>query len=233
MIAREGIPFILLGLALTVVFIWFAVKWDSATLFTLSLLCSILTIWTVFFFRDPERSCEPRPGNLIAPADGKVVAIANVADHPFIGGSAVRISIFLSIFDVHINRIPATGTIDYVKHNPGRFLPAFVSKASELNENTEIGMTVSTGEKLVFKQIAGVIARRIVCRLGVGDSVTSGARFGMIRFGSRVDLIVPADSEISVKLGDHVTGGETIIGSLKAYKDQEKPAVSAGSESAD
>jgi len=233
MIAREGIRFILFGLLLTVVFMWIATWQDSSILFVLSLVCSVLTLWTVFFFRDPERVCDIQPGVVTSPADGRVVAIENVAEHAFIGGPAVRISVFLSIFDVHVNRVPATGTIDYVKYSPGKFLPAFMDSASLLNEQTEIGMTASSGERLVFKQIAGVIARRVVCHLVQGDRVTAGARFGMIRFGSRADLIVSAGSEISVKVGDRVTAGETVLVHLRGLAEQSQRTVTTRSERAD
>ena len=116
--------------------------------------------------------------------------------------------------DVHINRVPIAGTVDYVKYNPGQFFPAFVEKASEKNEQTEIGITTRSDSRVVVKQIAGIIARRIICRLTKGDSVQAGERFGMIRFGSRTELFVPADSRIEVSMGDKVRGAATIIGYL-------------------
>jgi len=144
----------------------------------------------------------------------EIIAIENIKDNSFIGGKVVKISIFLSVFDVHINRIPATGVVDYVKYNPGKFFPAYREKASLYNEQTEIGLTAVSGQKLIVKQIAGIIARRIVCHLKKGEDVTVGKRFGMIKFGSRTELIVPADSKLLVKKGDHVYGGKTAIGYL-------------------
>jgi phosphatidylserine decarboxylase len=126
----------------------------------------------------------------------------------------VKVSIFLSVFDVHVNRVPAKGTVDYIKYNPGKFFAAFKDKASDQNEQTEIGMTASSGEKIIFKQIAGLIARRIVCHLDKGDRVDAGQRFGIIRYGSRAELIVPSGCDIRVKVGQHVAGGETVIGYL-------------------
>ena len=215
MIAREGIPFIAVGFLLTVLLIVLAAWLDSRWLFAPAVIMAVLTVFTTFFFRDPQRSFTPSPNILVAPADGKVVAIDSLEHHPYIGGKAIKVSIFLSILDVHVNRNPAEGTVEYVRYNPGKFLAAYKDKASEVNEQTEIGIITTGGEKIVVKQIAGLIARRIVCRLTEGAKVSAGARFGMIRFGSRTDLIVPAASEISVRLGDHVYGGRTIMGCLK------------------
>lgn len=214
MIAREGIPFILIGLVLTVLTIWGATRWDSRWLFGTALVFGVLTLFTLFFFRDPERQFANGPGVLVSPADGKVIDIRTGSGHPFLEGEFTKVSIFLNVFDVHVNRIPSDGSIDYVKYNPGKFFAAFEDKASELNEQTEIGMTTSTGHKIMFKQIAGLIARRIVCRLNQGDSVVGGNRFGLIRFGSRTEIFVPSGTTLNIKVGDRVAGGETIIGML-------------------
>ncbi len=214
MIAREGIPFILIGLVLTVVLLYATTRWDSRVLLVLSVLAAILTVFVVYFFRDPDRTFQTAPGALVSPADGKVLGVERLATQPFIGGEAVKISIFLSVFDVHVNRIPSDGSIEYVKYTPGKFFAAYLDKASEDNEHTEIGMTSKDGHRILFKQIAGILARRIVCRLKDRDSVQAGERFGLIRFGSRTELVVPADSRILVKPGDRVYGGKTIIGYL-------------------
>jgi phosphatidylserine decarboxylase len=214
MIAREGLPFILIGFVLTLAAIWVAAKWDSGWMFGLSIMFAVLTLFTAFFFRDPERAIPAEPNAVLAPADGRIIAIDTLDSHPFIGGTVVQVSIFLSIFDVHVNRVPASGRIEYVRYNPGKFLAAFNDKASLLNEQTEIGMVTGQGQKLVFKQIAGLIARRIVCRLKAGDQAAAGGRFGMIRFGSRADVLMPAGTRIAVKLGDCVHGGTSIVGYL-------------------
>lgn len=214
MIAREGIPFVFIGLVLTLLAIWGATRWDSRWLFGTALVFGVLTLFTLFFFRDPERSFANGSGVLVSPADGKVIDIRTGSGHPFLEGEFTKVSIFLNVFDVHVNRIPSDGSIDYVKYNPGKFFAAFEDKASELNEQTEIGMTTSTGHKIMFKQIAGLIARRIVCRLTDGDKVTGGDRFGLIRFGSRTELFVPSGTALKIKVGDRVAGGETIIGML-------------------
>lgn len=225
MIAREGILLILIGLAVTLILVMLASRFDSRSLFAASLVFGLLTLFTTYFFRDPPRHVPEEPDLLVSPADGRVVAIDHVVDHPIIRGPATKISIFLSVFDVHVNRTPTSGVIDYVLYNPGQFLAAYEDKASDVNEQTEIGMTTPGGHKLVVKQIAGVIARRIVCRLRAGDSVASGERFGLIRFGSRTDLIIPADSRIDVKLGDRVRGGETIMGRLPVSGEQKSDIV--------
>jgi phosphatidylserine decarboxylase len=194
-------------------------------------MMAVLTVFVAFFFRDPDRRCPNEENALLAPADGKIVAIDSLSHHSFIDGEAIKVSIFLSIFDVHINRIPAGGIVNYVKYIPGKFFAAFHDKASELNERTEIGMTVGFGRKLVVKQIAGVLARRVVCRLQENSVVKAGDRFGMIRFGSRTDLIIPADSELTVEMGDHVTGGETVVGYLSAGT--ERTGISEQTQSTD
>jgi phosphatidylserine decarboxylase len=219
MIAREGFIFIFIGLIVTAGLLWGATRYNSYWLLAFSAIFALLTVFTTFFFRDPNRSCPVEPNLLVAPADGRIIDISRIPNHPFIGGAAVKISIFLSIIDVHINRIPATGVIDYVKYHPGKFFAAYKEKASEFNEQTEIGMTAESGHKLVFKQIAGIIARRIVCRLKDKETVTAGSRFGMIRFGSRTDLIIPADSRLEIALGDQVYGGQTVIGYLSGNRE--------------
>ncbi len=229
MIAREGLPFISIGLAVTTVLAWASLRWDSWWLLSLAALLSLLTLFTLFFFRDPSRHIRADSNQLLSPADGRILGIETVRDHAYIGGDALKVSIFLSILDVHINRIPAKGRIDYVRYHPGEFFPAFKDKASELNEHTEIGMTTDIGHRIVFKQIAGIIARRIVCKVQEGDAFFAGARFGMIRFGSRVELFVPVGSELRVKVGDHVKGGQTILGCLRDTSD-ETTAVAATQE---
>ncbi len=214
MIAREGLPFIAIGLVLTVTSILAASRWDSKVLLGMSAVFALLTVFTVFFFRDPDRSFEPEPGILVAPADGKVLAVEEIGFHEYVGGDAIKISIFLSVFDIHVNRVPADGAVEYVKYIPGEFHMAFVDKASELNEQTEIGIRTASGHKVVVKQIAGLIARRIVCCLTEGMEVVAGDRFGLIRFGSRTELFVPVGTDIQIKAGQRVKGSETVMGFL-------------------
>lgn len=229
MIAREGWPFILIGLVLTVLLIVLSTRANSLWLFCLATILGLLTLFVTFFFRDPDRTFAAEPGLLASPADGKVIKIEQIATHPFIGGPATKVSIFLSVFDVHVNRVPANGVVTHVTYNPGEFFVAYADKASEKNEQTEIGMTTDSGEKILFKQIAGYIARRIVCRLEKGDTVAAGQRFGMIRFGSRAELFVPASAAILVKAGDRVLGGETPLARLAVANRQIDSSRQTGS----
>ena len=214
MIAKEGLIFIWLGLFVTAGFLFTAVKYDNKLLFSISVLFCVLTLFTTFFFRDPSREIVYNENLILSPADGKVINIERIENSEFIGGSATKISIFLSVFDVHINRIPASGKIEYIKYNPGEFHIAYTDKASELNEQTEIGMTTENGNKIIFKQIAGIIARRIVYYIDKGDVVDAGARFGMIRFGSRVEIYLPDVYQLRIKQGDKVSGGSSIIAEI-------------------
>jgi phosphatidylserine decarboxylase len=225
MIAREGLILISAGVVLTAVLILLAARFDQIWVAVLAALMAVLTVFTIFFFRDPPRSVEASPRALIAPADGKILAIERVEESDFIKGPADKISIFLSVFDVHINRVPASGVVQFVERHDGRFLPAFKPEASRENQRAVIGLTTTDNHRIIVKQITGLIARRIVCHLQPGDTVSAGQRFGMIRFGSRTELWVPAGSKIEVKPGDKVYGGRTILGHL--------PGNSGASSSAD
>ncbi len=174
----------------------------------------VLTLLFVFlslnFFRDPER-VTPAQGNLlISPADGTVLFVKNVAGNEFINGPAKQVSIFMSPLDVHVNRIPIDGIIEYLRYHEGKFIAAFEDKSSEDNERAEYGITGKYG-KVFFRQVAGFIARRIVYELKIGDEVNRGERFGMIKFGSRVDVIVPDIWIEKVKKDEKVFAGETIL----------------------
>ncbi len=174
----------------------------------------LLCLFTLWFFRDPHRSV---PGEalqddsiIVAPADGKVVQIAEVEETRLLDGKATQVSIFLSPVDVHVNRSPANGRILFSDYLPGKYLMAYDDKASLDNEQTVIGLENTSG-KLLFKQITGFLARRIVCELKEGDSVKVGDKFGMMKFGSRMDLLLPPATEILVREGQRVRGGETIL----------------------
>jgi len=169
------------------------------------------------FFRDPERTVPEDPLAVVSPADGKVVAIDTVMPDEYLKQKHIRVSIFLSVFDVHVNRIPIDGKIEYLKYVPGKFLPAFNEAASFNNERMYIGIKHNRYKFLVV-QIAGIIARRIVCDLREGMNVKKGDRFGMIKFGSRTDLYLPSKVRLNVKVGDKVKGAETVIGYLKNEK---------------
>ncbi len=173
-----------------------------------------LAIFIGFFFRDPTRRAPPGEGLVISGGDGKVVAIEEIGNDPFIDGPAMQISVFLSIVNVHVNRIPITGVVKLRQRIEGQFKLAFKDEASGDNAQMVLGIEGEQGRVLI-KQIVGFVARRIVCNVHEGDEVRIGDRFGLIRFGSRIDVIVPAGTEIRVKNGDRVRGGETILGVLK------------------
>lgn len=176
-------------------------------------LFSAAFLFTLYFFRDPERT-PPRVQNLVvSPADGKVVRIQEIFEPEFLNADGVQVSIFLSPFDVHVNRVPVSGRVAYYRYIKGDYLVAFDDKASARNERTHIGIE-NGAVRILFRQIAGFIARRIVCTLREGDSVTCGDRFGMIKFGSRVDVVVPREAELKVSLQDSVVGGETVLAVL-------------------
>ncbi|MDP8305238.1 MAG: phosphatidylserine decarboxylase [Candidatus Chlorobium antarcticum] len=170
---------------------------------------AIFLLFTLWFFRDPERSMPPGTGLVIAPADGTVVRVEKCT-HAYTGTDSTIISIFMSPLDVHVNRIPITGTVTLLQHHPGSFNMAFDEKSGEENERMEIGIE-SNGLKLHFTQVAGFLARRIVCPLRVNEPVTAGNRFGMIKFGSRVEIVIPAGAASEVKVGAKTRAGETII----------------------
>ncbi|MEP0861235.1 MAG: phosphatidylserine decarboxylase family protein [Ignavibacterium sp.] len=178
--------------------------------YPLFILAFLLIVFTLNFFRDPERMVPSKENIVVSPADGKVLFVKEVIDEKFLKGKAKQISVFMSPLNVHVNRIPISGKVDYLKHYQGEFIAAFEDKASERNERTEIGITSPNG-KVLFTQIAGFIARRIICDLKPGDEVKIGERFGMIKFGSRVDILVPIDWQEKVKKDDKVFAGETVL----------------------
>jgi len=176
----------------------------------LIILPIIFLILAINFFRDPERVTPDKDNIVVSPADGKVIIIKDFEDIKFINGSAKQISIFMSPLNVHVNRIPIDGVVTYVKYHQGDYIMAFEEKASERNERSEFGIESKYG-KVFFTQVAGFIARRIVYEIQEGDSVKIGKRFGMIKFGSRVDVIVSSDWKINVAMNQMVKAGETIL----------------------
>jgi phosphatidylserine decarboxylase len=176
----------------------------------LILSAALILILTLNFFRDPDRKTPNKERILISPADGKVIEVKSKLNNNFVGENVNLISIFMSPLDVHVNRIPISGTVEYLKYHQGKYLAAFDENAMNINERMEIGINSKYG-KVLFTQVAGFLARRIVTELNIGDTVKIGNRFGMIKFGSRVDIYVPTDFIPSVKLNDRVTAGETIL----------------------
>jgi phosphatidylserine decarboxylase len=178
------------------------------------ILMVAITFFVVWFFRNPERYFQDEEKLVISPADGKVIKIDDVEITGTIAGKYKKISIFMNVFNVHVNRAPYSGKIEAINYHQGEFLSANLDKASMDNERNEVMIRTEDGRVLWAVQIAGLIARRIVCWLNVGTPVKKGERFGLIRFGSRVDIYLPEDSKISVKLGDKVKAGETPLGYL-------------------
>ena len=219
-----GIPFIALFLILTIIMGWF---WSP-----LNFIGIILTLWCVYFFRNPPRVTPILSGSnannlIISPADGKVIEISEITPGEEIGlpaGKWKRVCIFMNVFDVHVNRSPMLGQITYKKYVPGSFFNASLDKASDENERLILNMDAENGKKIAFVQIAGLVARRIICDVEIGNSLKAGEIFGLIRFGSRVDIYFPSDVSIMILKGQKTIAGETIIGDFskntKSVKEQ-------------
>ena len=207
MIAHEGIPFILLSLVLTVLAAFFGIVW-------LAVIFGILTVFIVSFFRNPERSYKPQDKLVISPADGKILKIEDVAVEGTIAGGFKKISIFMNVFNVHVNRAPYAGKIEKIQYHKGKFLSANLDKASAENERNEVLIRTEDKRAVWVVQIAGLIARRIVCWTSEGADIQKGERFGLIRFGSRVEVFLPPDSTVVVRPGDKVRAGQTPLGYL-------------------
>jgi phosphatidylserine decarboxylase len=204
-VAPEGWPFIAIAFVVLAVLAWFRI-WPAVVVWL------PIAVWVIAFFRDPVRT--PPAGNalIVAPADGRVVSVISVDEPTFLAGPAVRIAIFMNVFNVHVNRYPSDGRVAHRHYNPGRFLNAAVDKASTENEQSSIGLETTRG-RILIRQIAGLVARRIITDHPVGTAVTRGQRLGLIRFGSRVDVFLPAGSQALVNVGDATVAGETVIGS--------------------
>ena len=206
-VAFEGLKLIIPLAVLTIVI--FLLKWITAGFVLLA-----MTLFIIFFFRDPRRVIPQGDDLVVSPADGKVVVIKDVHENDYLHQDVKQISIFLSVFNVHVNRVPVGGIIESVKYNPGKFHIAALEKASLESEQT--AMVIKDGNrKILVKQIAGMLARRIICYVQSGNVVKKGERYGLICFGSRADIFLPANSEIKVKRGDKVKGGKDIIAVLK------------------
>ncbi|MBW2682244.1 MAG: phosphatidylserine decarboxylase family protein [Deltaproteobacteria bacterium] len=207
-VAREGYPFIGFVAFCTLIF---AVLGLCIPTF----IFLVITIFVLCFFRDPERFTPPGEDLLVSPADGKILLIEKVEDKKFTAGEALKISIFMNVFNVHVNRIPFSGKVEKIIYTPGKFYSADSEKGALQNEYCAAVITTTSGKTLAFVQVAGLIARRIVCWLEPGDSAVKGRRYGLIRFCSRVDLYLPPDTEILVQPGQKVRAGETILGCIQ------------------
>jgi phosphatidylserine decarboxylase len=204
----SGWPFILGGLVLAIVALWLVHPFVGIALL-------VVTTFFLFFFRDPERDVTAPADAVVSPADGRVMVAGPSTTASFPADRWQQISIFLSPTDVHVNRMPVSGRVTQVKYHPGRFLPAYRAEAGELNEYTEV--TVDHGGIIVVvRQIVGILARRIVCRAKEGDEVQAGSRFGVMKFGSRMDIFIPVASTMQTRVGDKVVGGITVLAMLPA-----------------
>jgi len=204
-IAKEGIPFLIPAALLTIFLGWMG--WQ-----VLTFLGILLTLFIAYFFRNPKRKIPSLQNVILSPADGRIVHVGQCEENRYLRKMALKVSIFMSLFDVHINRAPASGKVLERNHHPGRFLMANVEKSSLLNEQNAFILETEDRLKILLIQIAGFVARRIVCYPKVNDTLKRGEIFGMIRFGSRIDLYLPTEVKPIVRLGQHVKGGESIIG---------------------
>ena len=206
-VAREGYPFIAFIAFATIIFA--IIGYDIISLITL-----FLTGFVVYFFRDPERISPNDEDVVVAPADGKIILIEKIFDDRFVNDHVYKVSIFMSVFDVHVNRIPFAGKIEKIQYAPGSFYAANTDQGGLANEHCGVILTTEKDFRYAVVQIAGLIARRIVCWVEKGDTIERGKRFGMIRFGSRVDLYLPQNMQIEVSTGQRVKAGETVLGYL-------------------
>jgi phosphatidylserine decarboxylase len=212
--AREGIPFIAIAASVTGLIYALAFARRSWGLWLLAFALTLITLWVAYFFRDPERAGQRGERVVIAPADGKVVMITDVDEPTFLHGRSHRVSIFMNVFSVHVNRYPVSGTVRYVHRSAGKFLNAATERSSLENEQTSVGIETPSGPRLLVRQIAGLIARRIITYSREDEQVQQGERMGIIRFGSRVDIYMPEGSRALVKVGDLTIAGSTVIGEL-------------------
>ncbi len=206
-VAKTGYPFIVASAFMTSVFALLGLA-------ALALIGLFATFFLAFFFRDPDRIIPNSKGLVVCPADGKVVAIESIESSPYYEGACLKISIFMSIFSVHVNRTPCEGRILKISYHPGKFFAANLDKASKNNERNAVFLKTEDDKQICTVQIAGLIARRIICKIKQGDKVARGQRFGMICFGSRVDVYLPADLKLEIAVGDAVRAGTSILGEL-------------------
>jgi phosphatidylserine decarboxylase len=223
--AREGLIFIAIAALLAAGAFGLAVTRRSWGLWLAAFVLLLLALWVAYFFRDPERVGDRGPTLIVAPADGKLIMITEVDEPSFVHGRALRLSIFMNVFNVHVNRYPVDGVVKYLHYNKGKFINAAAEKSSLENEQMSVGLEtipadstrtprVGSTQRILVRQIAGLIARRIVTYSKLDEKVKQGDRMGMIRFGSRVDVFIPVGSTIRSKLGDMTTAGVTVLGEL-------------------
>jgi phosphatidylserine decarboxylase len=206
-IVPDGFFFIIHLAVLGIICVFLEIRW-AAVLFL------SVTLFVMWFFRNPHRVTPEDEKAIISPADGRIIKIEEVEEHEMLKEKVRKVSIFMSVFNVHVNRAPCSGTIEEISYSKGKFFPANLDKASKLNERNSVLIKMADGGQILTTQIAGIIARRIVCWINKGMQIQKGERFGLIKFGSRLDVFMPIDATISVKIGDKVWAGETRIGYL-------------------
>lgn len=212
MFAKDGYPSMALATVVMAIVFYltytFVNHWIAYPIYAV-----FFVMWAIviYFFRDPERTPPEGEQLIISPADGKVVLIKKIQEDVYLKTQATQVSIFLSPLDVHVNRNPITGVLEYLKYHPGKYLMAWDENASDLNERADFGVKHPSGTKIFFKQITGFLARRIVYHIKEGDQLKAGERFGMMKFGSRMDIIVPDNVEIKVKEGDRTWAGQSVL----------------------
>jgi phosphatidylserine decarboxylase len=211
--AREGLLFIAIAAVVAAGGFGFAITRRSWGLWLAAFVLLLLALWVAYFFRDPERTGERGPSLVVSPADGKLIMITEVEEPTFVQGRAIRLSIFMNVFNVHVNRYPVAGVVKYVHYNKGKIFNAAAEKSSLENEQMSVG--IETGRyRILVRQIAGLIARRIVTYSKLGEVVKQADRMGIIRFGSRVDVFLPVNSSLRAKVGDITVAGVTILAEL-------------------
>lgn len=211
MIARGGVNIIMGSFAIFFILLIVWIFYRNSFLMIVVIVAGLFFLFNLYFFRDPKRTTPEDPRAIVSSGDGKIIQITEEFEPNYFHDRVWRVSIFLSVFDVHVNRIPISGRVNYIRFMPGKYFMAFKEKASLENEQTAIGIISESGYQVMFKQIAGIIARRIVCKLVEGQTVKAGDRMGLIRYGSRVDMLFPLSAKVLVDEGQKVYGGETII----------------------
>lgn len=211
--AREGYLFIGIAAVAAASAFGLALARRSWTLWLIAVVVTLIALWVAYFFRDPERTGQRGATLVVAPADGRLIMMTEVDEPTFVQGRAIRLSIFMNVFNVHVNRYPVDGVVRYVHYNKGKFINAAAEKSSLENEQMSVGVE-SGPYRILVRQIAGLIARRIVTYSKVGETVHQGDRMGIIRFGSRVDVFIPTNARILAKVGDLTTAGTTVLAEL-------------------
>ncbi|SMO41199.1 phosphatidylserine decarboxylase family protein [Fodinibius sediminis] len=216
MFAREGYTTIVVTLLFAFLVSLGASFLDHWSTYLIYALMGVLVMFILYFFRDPDRDITQGENFVLSPADGKILLVREVEEENYIQGKATQISIFLSPLDVHVNRLPVGGELEYLEYHPGAYLMAWDHRASELNERADFGIRHRSDTRIFFRQITGFLARRIVYHIEKGDQLRAGERFGMMKFGSRMDILVPADVEINVSEGEKAVAGKTILATINS-----------------